>query len=93
MISYSLVMCVCVLSFFNLVQVGLIAINDGLILRSQISRIFKRYFYGKTYYVDLLDLFNEVTHYIQKSTLYKINMVSPLFLQEHDLITTHLGRV
>nr|XP_051225556.1 farnesyl pyrophosphate synthase-like isoform X3 [Lolium perenne] len=40
--------------------VGLIAINDGLILRSQISRIFKRYFYGKTYYVDLLDLFNEV---------------------------------
>ncbi|OEL35521.1 Farnesyl pyrophosphate synthase [Dichanthelium oligosanthes] len=40
--------------------VGLIAINDGLVLRSQISRIFRRYFLGKTYYVDLLDLFNEV---------------------------------
>uniref|UniRef100_A0A0E0FRN6 Uncharacterized protein n=1 Tax=Oryza nivara TaxID=4536 RepID=A0A0E0FRN6_ORYNI len=41
-------------------QVGLIAINDGLVLRSQISRIFRRYFCGKSYYVDLLDLFNEV---------------------------------
>ncbi|XP_062218569.1 farnesyl pyrophosphate synthase-like isoform X2 [Phragmites australis] len=40
--------------------VGLIAINDGLVLRSQISQIFRRYFFGKIYYVDLLDLFNEV---------------------------------
>ncbi|XP_025815378.1 farnesyl pyrophosphate synthase-like [Panicum hallii] len=40
--------------------VGLIAINDALVLRSQISRIFRRYFFGKNYYVDLLDLFNEV---------------------------------
>ncbi|KAK1666560.1 hypothetical protein QYE76_054719 [Lolium multiflorum] len=46
--------------WYRVPKVGLIAINDGLILRSQISRIFKRYFYGKTYYVDLLDLFNEV---------------------------------
>uniref|UniRef100_A0ACD5VGZ2 Uncharacterized protein n=1 Tax=Avena sativa TaxID=4498 RepID=A0ACD5VGZ2_AVESA len=46
--------------WYTLSKVGLIAINDGLVLRSQISRIFKRYFHGKTYYVDLLDLFNEV---------------------------------
>lgn len=46
--------------WYRLPKVGLIAINDGLVLRSQISRIFRRYFFGKTYYVDLLDLFNEV---------------------------------
>ncbi|KAF7037332.1 hypothetical protein CFC21_047729 [Triticum aestivum] len=46
--------------WYRLPKVGLIAINDGLVLRSQISRIFKRYFHGKPYYVDLLDLFNEV---------------------------------
>ncbi|XP_044976763.1 farnesyl pyrophosphate synthase-like isoform X1 [Hordeum vulgare subsp. vulgare] len=46
--------------WYRLPKVGLIAINDGLVLHSQISQIFKRYFYGKPYYVDLLDLFNEV---------------------------------
>ncbi|KAL6614681.1 hypothetical protein ACP70R_036951 [Stipagrostis hirtigluma subsp. patula] len=46
--------------WYRLPKVGLIAINDGLVLRSQISRIFRRYFLGKSYYVDLLDLFNEV---------------------------------
>uniref|UniRef100_A0A0D9V4H6 Farnesyl pyrophosphate synthase n=1 Tax=Leersia perrieri TaxID=77586 RepID=A0A0D9V4H6_9ORYZ len=46
--------------WYRLPKVGLIAINDGLVLRSQISRIFRRYIYGKSYYVDLVDLFNEV---------------------------------
>lgn len=83
MICYSLVV-----AFFPLEQVGLIAINDGLVLRSQISRIFKRYFYGKPYYVDLLDLFNEVIRYIQKSPI-----LYPLLLQELNSVTAHLGRV
>lgn len=38
----------------------MIAVNDGLILRSHISRILKRHFREKPYYVDLIDLFNEV---------------------------------
>lgn len=38
----------------------MIAVNDGVILRNQISRILKNHFRGKPYYVDLLDLFNEV---------------------------------
>ncbi|KAE8654163.1 Farnesyl pyrophosphate synthase 1 [Hibiscus syriacus] len=46
--------------WFRLPQVGLTAVNDGLILRNQIFRILKRHFRGKPYYVDLLDLFNEV---------------------------------
>ncbi|XVE80603.1 hypothetical protein DITRI_Ditri14bG0152500 [Diplodiscus trichospermus] len=46
--------------WFRLPEVGMIAINDGLILRNQIFRILKKHFRGKPYYVDLLDLFNEV---------------------------------
>ncbi|WVZ69176.1 hypothetical protein U9M48_018006, partial [Paspalum notatum var. saurae] len=46
--------------WYRLPKVGLIAITDGLMLRSQISRILRHYFFGKRYYVDLLDLFNEV---------------------------------
>ncbi|KAK4420858.1 Farnesyl pyrophosphate synthase [Sesamum alatum] len=46
--------------WFRMPKVGMIAINDGLILRSHIPRILKRHFKGKPYYVDLLDLFNEV---------------------------------
>ncbi|KAE8706569.1 Farnesyl pyrophosphate synthase 2 [Hibiscus syriacus] len=46
--------------WFRLSKVGMIAINDGLILRNQIFRILKRHFIGKPYYTDLLDLFNEV---------------------------------
>ncbi|URE25802.1 Farnesyl [Musa troglodytarum] len=40
-------------------EVGLIAVNDGILLRNHIPRILKRHFKGKPYYVDLLDLFNE----------------------------------
>ncbi|XP_022716688.1 farnesyl pyrophosphate synthase 2-like [Durio zibethinus] len=46
--------------WFRLPKVGMIAVNDGLILRNQIFRILKKHFRGKPYYVDLLDLFNEV---------------------------------
>nr|AHG54251.1 farnesyl pyrophosphate synthase 1 [Aquilaria sinensis] len=46
--------------WFRLPKVGLIAVNDGILLRNHISRILKNHFRGKPYYVDLLDLFNEV---------------------------------
>ncbi|KAI3809608.1 hypothetical protein L1987_19203 [Smallanthus sonchifolius] len=39
--------------------VGMIAVNDALILRNQMAIILKKYFKGKNYYVDLLELFNE----------------------------------
>ena len=38
----------------------MIAVNDGVILRNQIPRILKKHFRDKKYYVDLMDLFNEV---------------------------------
>lgn len=46
--------------WFRLPKVGMIAVNDGIILRNHISRILKNHFKGKPYYVDLVDLFNEV---------------------------------
>nr|AKJ26301.1 farnesyl pyrophosphate synthase [Paeonia lactiflora] len=46
--------------WFRLPKVGLIAANDGIILRNHIPRILKNHFRERSYYVDLLDLFNEV---------------------------------
>lgn len=52
-----------------LLQVGLIAANDGIILRNHIPRILKRHFKDESYYVDLLDLFNEVVLFYNFSVL------------------------
>ncbi|KAI3876797.1 hypothetical protein MKW92_024248 [Papaver armeniacum] len=46
--------------WFRVEKVGLIAANDGVLLRNHIPRILKKHFRGKPYYVDLLELFNEV---------------------------------
>nr|AKM12344.1 farnesyl pyrophosphate synthase 2 [Hevea brasiliensis]AMN82831.1 farnesyl pyrophosphate synthase 2 [Hevea brasiliensis]ATA58394.1 farnesyl pyrophosphate synthase 2 [Hevea brasiliensis] len=46
--------------WFRVPKVGLIAINDGILLGNHIFRILKKHFRGKAYYVDLVDLFNEV---------------------------------
>ncbi|KAJ3095581.1 Farnesyl pyrophosphate synthetase [Phlyctochytrium planicorne] len=42
--------------------VGMIAINDGFIVESIIYRLLKKYFKTESYYVDLLELFHEVTY-------------------------------
>ncbi|XP_050213327.1 farnesyl pyrophosphate synthase 1 [Mercurialis annua] len=46
--------------WFRVPKVGIIAANDGVLLRNHIPRILKNQFRGKPYYVDLLELFNEV---------------------------------
>ncbi|KAL0407177.1 UNVERIFIED_CONTAM: Farnesyl pyrophosphate synthase [Sesamum latifolium] len=46
--------------WFRVPKVGMIAVNDGIMLRNHIPRILKKHFRQKLYYVDLLDLFNEV---------------------------------
>nr|AEY80378.1 farnesyl diphosphate synthase [Santalum album] len=46
--------------WFRLPEVGLNAVNDGIMLRNHIPRILKKHFKNKPYYVELLDLFNEV---------------------------------
>ncbi|KAK9725176.1 hypothetical protein RND81_05G127700 [Saponaria officinalis] len=46
--------------WFRLPKVGMVAINDGILLWNHINRILKNHFKNQPYYVDLLDLFNEV---------------------------------
>ncbi|KAG6641966.1 hypothetical protein I3843_09G108000 [Carya illinoinensis] len=46
--------------WFRVPKVGLIAANDGILLRNHVPRILRNHFRNKPYYVDLLDLFNEV---------------------------------
>jgi len=46
--------------WFRLPNVGMIAINDGVLLWNHINLMLKKHFRDRPYYVDLLDLFNEV---------------------------------
>ncbi|CAK9308640.1 unnamed protein product [Citrullus colocynthis] len=46
--------------WFRVPKVGMVAVNDGILLRNHISRILKNHFREKPYYMDLLELFNEV---------------------------------
>lgn len=47
--------------WYKLPEVQLIAINDSFILESIVYKILKRYFGSEPYYLDLLELFIEVT--------------------------------
>ncbi|KAI3810186.1 hypothetical protein L1987_19796 [Smallanthus sonchifolius] len=40
-------------------EVGMVAVNDVVLLRNHIPKILKKHFNGKAYYVNLLELFNE----------------------------------
>lgn len=55
--------CICrhALQCTMLLQVGTVAINDGIILESCMYRILKNHFRSTPYYVELLDLFHEVS--------------------------------
>nr|ACJ38671.1 farnesyl pyrophosphate synthase [Chimonanthus praecox] len=64
--------------WFRVPKVDMIAVNDGILLRNHIPRILRRHFREKPYYVDLLDLFNEVEFQTASG-------------QMLDLITTHEG--
>ncbi|CAO2178605.1 unnamed protein product [Urochloa humidicola] len=66
--------------WFRVPQVGLIAINDGLILRNHVSCILRRHFKGKPYYVDIIDLLNEGEFQVTSGQLL-------------DLIITHKGKI
>ncbi|KAM0044259.1 putative transferase [Helianthus debilis subsp. tardiflorus] len=68
--------------WFRLPKVGLIAANDGLILRNHVPRILKKHFRGKPYYVDLVDLFNEVE--FQTASGQMIDLITTL-VGEKDL--------
>eukprot|EP00243_Klebsormidium_subtile_P001154 TRINITY_DN1198_c0_g1_i2.p1 TRINITY_DN1198_c0_g1~~TRINITY_DN1198_c0_g1_i2.p1 ORF type:complete len:366 (-),score=98.98 TRINITY_DN1198_c0_g1_i2:213-1310(-) len=66
--------------WYRVPQVGLIAINDGILLDSHIYRILKRHFRALPIYIDLVDLFHDVTYQTACG-------------QQLDLITTPEGTV
>ena len=41
-------------------DVGLVAINDSFLIQASVFKLLKRHFRSKAYYVDLLELMNEV---------------------------------
>ncbi|PVU95679.1 hypothetical protein BB559_001253 [Furculomyces boomerangus] len=49
-------------SWYRNEGVGMIAINDSFIIESAIYRILKKYFRDTDYYVELLEIFHEVTY-------------------------------
>nr|AFM78687.1 farnesyl pyrophosphate synthase [Plagiochasma appendiculatum] len=66
--------------WYRVPKVGLIAVNDGVVLRNHIPQILRRHFKKKPYYMELVDLFNEVE--------YQTSLGQML-----DLITTPEGEV
>ncbi|CAK9163497.1 unnamed protein product [Ilex paraguariensis] len=70
------------LCWYRLPKVGMIAANDGILLRNHIPRILKKHFREKPYYVDLLDLFNEVE--FQTTSGQMIDLITTL-VGEKDL--------
>ncbi|KAJ4828779.1 hypothetical protein Tsubulata_023756 [Turnera subulata] len=73
--------------WFRQPKVGLIAINDGILLRNHVTRILRNHFKGKPYYVDLLDLFNEVE--FQTSSGELIDLISGLERENYSLPVYH----
>jgi farnesyl diphosphate synthase len=60
-------------------EVGLVAINDGFLLQSHIYRILKKYFGGKGggCYLQLIELFNEVTYQTELGQLLDLTSQPP----------------
>ncbi|GJW64699.1 farnesyl diphosphate synthase, partial [Tanacetum coccineum] len=76
--------------WFRLPKVGMIAANDGILLRNHVPRILKNHFRGKPYYVDLVDLFNEVE--FQTASGQMIDLITTL-VGEKDLSKYSLSGV
>ncbi|VAH52849.1 unnamed protein product [Triticum turgidum subsp. durum] len=66
------------LCWYKLPTVGLSAINDGVLLKCHVQAIIKRYFKEKFYFMELMELWNEIG-------------LQTAMGQMLDLITTHTG--
>jgi farnesyl diphosphate synthase len=74
----------------NRPTVGNIAINDSFIVESQIYSMLKRHCRNKPYYVDLLELFHEVTYQTELGQLLDLTSLKPGQL-EFDSYTVRLS--
>ncbi|KAG7963223.1 hypothetical protein I3843_09G107900 [Carya illinoinensis] len=62
--------------WFRVPKVGMIVVNDGVLLRNHIRRILRKHFRDKPYYLHLLDLFDEVEFHIASSQM--IDLITTL---------------
>lgn len=69
-------------------DIGLAAINDGLMLKTAVFYLIRKHFKGKHYYVNLLETFHDVS----KGIIYIINITVPLFffLKNRAILFTNL---
>lgn len=63
--------------WYRMPEVGMVAINDGIILESCIYRILKSHFKTSPYYTELLDLFHETTHQTAHGQLLDLTTAPP----------------
>ena len=67
--------------------IGVIASNDSFIIESMIYRIFKKNFRNRDFYVDLLDLFHEVSYQTQLGQLLDLTSQPSVAKKNLDLFT------
>lgn len=77
-------------------NVGMIAINDAFILESVLYLLLKKYFRNTDYYVDLLDLYHEITFFTELGQLLDLITapedqvdLSRFSLDKHTYIVTY----
>ncbi|KAK9468783.1 isoprenoid synthase domain-containing protein [Lipomyces arxii] len=77
-------------------KVGMIAINDAFMLETAIYVLLKKHFKGESYYVDLLELFHEVTFQTELGQLLDLITapedeidLSKFSLQKHSFIVIY----
>lgn len=66
--------------WYRVPQVGMVAVNDGIILEACIYKLLKAHFRGRPFYADLMDLFHDMTYLTAQG-------------QMLDLITAPIGTV
>lgn len=76
--------------------VGMIAINDSFLLESAIYILLKRYFRSESYYLDLVELYHEITLYTELGQLLDLITapedeidLSKFSLDKHNYIVTY----
>ncbi|GMM50842.1 bifunctional (2E,6E)-farnesyl diphosphate synthase/dimethylallyltranstransferase [Starmerella bacillaris] len=82
--------------WYRMPDVGMVAINDAFIIESTIYMLLKKYFKSEKYYVDLVELFHEITLFTELGQLVDLitapedNVdLSKFSLDKHTYIVTY----